>query len=175
MSNVSRCSLAKRFRTGRFEERAGMDIVVRPEATGDDAAIARMVVRAYKKVPYSDHTEQVMMQRLRESDAPIFLNSLWWRCQELRSSGISCSPACRSGIKSASFHRSLWRPYRSRPITSGEALGVHWSPQPTTVRETSDSTQSSCSASPSIALGLGMSLSVATTSPSRSRFEMQTA
>ncbi len=46
-----------------------MDIVIRPEATGDEAAIDSVVVRAYENVSYSDHTEQVMIRRLRGSTA----------------------------------------------------------------------------------------------------------
>ncbi len=46
-----------------------MDIVIRPETTGDEAAIDSVVVRAYENVSYSDHTEQVMIRRLRGSTA----------------------------------------------------------------------------------------------------------
>src|SRR5215218_9476780 len=46
-----------------------MDIVIRPETCGDEAAIDGVVSRAYETVPYSDHTEQVMIRRLRGSSA----------------------------------------------------------------------------------------------------------
>lgn len=48
-----------------------MDIAIRTEAPGDLAGIDSMVIRAYKSIPYSDHTEQVMIRRLRESPAYI--------------------------------------------------------------------------------------------------------
>ena len=48
-----------------------MDIGIRPESLGDEAAIDCVVIRAYENVPYSNHTEQVMIRRLRGSRAYI--------------------------------------------------------------------------------------------------------
>lgn len=45
------------------------DIVIRPETIADEVAIEAVVIRAYQNVTYSDHTEQVMIRRLRESRA----------------------------------------------------------------------------------------------------------
>jgi predicted N-acetyltransferase YhbS len=46
-------------------------ITVRPERHGDAADIAKLVISAYEDVPYSDHREHLMIERLRESDAYI--------------------------------------------------------------------------------------------------------
>lgn len=46
-----------------------MTITIRPEGPGDDTAISDVIVRAYADVPYSDRTEQVMVDRLRSSAA----------------------------------------------------------------------------------------------------------
>jgi predicted N-acetyltransferase YhbS len=42
---------------------------VRAERPGDVAAIADLVIRAYADIPYSDHREHLMIERLRDSDA----------------------------------------------------------------------------------------------------------
>ena len=42
-------------------------IAIRAEAPEDVAAIEEVISRAYAEIPYSDHTEQVMVERLRSS------------------------------------------------------------------------------------------------------------
>ena len=46
-----------------------MTVTIRQEESGDVDAISDLIVRAYADVPYSDHTEQVMVERLRSSTA----------------------------------------------------------------------------------------------------------
>jgi predicted N-acetyltransferase YhbS len=46
-----------------------MDITVRAEASGDAPRIEDIVRRAYADVPYSDHREHLMVERLRATDA----------------------------------------------------------------------------------------------------------
>jgi predicted N-acetyltransferase YhbS len=45
------------------------EIEIRSEASGDAAVIASLVQRAYANVPYSDHGEHRMIDRLRGTDA----------------------------------------------------------------------------------------------------------
>lgn len=44
-------------------------VVIREERPSDGATIAEVVRRAYADVPYSDHREHVMVDRLRATDA----------------------------------------------------------------------------------------------------------
>ena len=46
-----------------------MRITVRPENALDAPVIAEVILRAFRSVSYSDHTEQVMVDRLRASSA----------------------------------------------------------------------------------------------------------
>ncbi len=46
-----------------------MRITVRPENAVDAPAIAEVILRAFQSLSYSDHTEQVMVDRLRASNA----------------------------------------------------------------------------------------------------------
>ena len=45
------------------------EITIRAERPEDAASIAKTVVHAYEAVPYSDHREHLMVERLRDSDA----------------------------------------------------------------------------------------------------------
>lgn len=51
-----------------------MTIAIRPERAGDAAIITDIAQRAYADVPYSDHREHAMIDRLREADG--FIPSL---------------------------------------------------------------------------------------------------
>ena len=44
-------------------------ITIRAERPEDASEITELVIRAYAAVPYSDHREQVMVERLRDGDA----------------------------------------------------------------------------------------------------------
>ena len=46
-----------------------MSITIRQEEAADAETISALVTRAYQAVPYSDHREQFMVERLRMSDA----------------------------------------------------------------------------------------------------------
>lgn len=46
-----------------------MPITIRQEGAADAETISALVTRAYQAVPYSDHREQFMIERLRISDA----------------------------------------------------------------------------------------------------------
>jgi predicted N-acetyltransferase YhbS len=51
-------------------------ITIRSERPGDEALISDIVRRAYADVPYSDHREHLMVERLRETDAYVSALSL---------------------------------------------------------------------------------------------------
>jgi predicted N-acetyltransferase YhbS len=46
-----------------------MQIKVRPETIEDASTIDKVILLAYESISYSDHTEHIMVHRLRESEA----------------------------------------------------------------------------------------------------------
>lgn len=46
-----------------------MEIKLRQEKTGDHSAISDTIIAAYRNVDYSNHREQLMVERLRNSNS----------------------------------------------------------------------------------------------------------
>lgn len=51
-----------------------MDIQVRPELESDHKAISQLIQKAFEILPYSDHSEHQLVERIRSSDA--YVNNL---------------------------------------------------------------------------------------------------
>lgn len=63
-----------------YKQKMRNDLSIREEKSKDFPFIRSLTEQAFLNVPESDHTEHLLVERLRQSE-PIFRNCLWWQKQ----------------------------------------------------------------------------------------------
>ena len=63
-----------------YKQKMRNDLSIREEKSKDFPFIRSLTEQAFLNVPESDHTEHLLVERLRHQK-PIFRNCLWWQKQ----------------------------------------------------------------------------------------------